>query len=213
MHARFLAVAAVAGVLFIAGASAAEPASAAASAPTPRASLDNSHCDAYHSTASAMRTPKDAGTVVLRIQVSAHGEAVSSEIVERTTTNFFAHTAQENFSKCRFNPARENGVAVPGVALLKLKFNDHLATPNNATCPPLDNRETPPSNGPMAATQLRVHFTPTGGVAAVDVLKPSGSATLDEAAVKTYQQCHFDPAAAEQPPFQEEWVTTLNWTS
>jgi TonB family protein len=215
MLARSIVATAFAGLLLLGNACGQEPASAAASAPgqVPRATLDNAHCDAYRDTSSSMRPPKDVGTVVLRIQVSPQGEAVGSEIVERTTTNYFARIAQENFTKCHFNPARENGVPVAGVALLRLKFGERLSAPNNALCPPMAIRETAPSDGPMAATQLRIHFTPAGGVAAVDVLKSSGSPTFDEAAVKAYRQCHFDPGASGQPAFQEEWVTTLSWSS
>jgi protein TonB len=71
---------------------------------------------------------------------------------------------------------------------------------------------TPPSEGAMVATKLRVHFLATGHVAAVDVMQSSGIPALDEAAVEAYQQCHFDPSASGQPAFQEEWVTTLSWT-
>ena len=43
------------------------------------------------------------------------------------------------------------------------------------------------------------------------MLQSSDAPALDEAAVKAYQQCYFDPAADNQPAFQEEWVTTLKW--
>jgi len=160
-----------------------------------------------------VRSPKDLGTVQLRVEVSPQGEVLGSEIAEHTTTNYFAHVVQQNFAKCRFRPARENDVPVAGHAMLRLNFAEHAGTPNNADCPTPFSRELPPSTGAMVATKLRVRFTPAGRVAAVEVLQPSGVAALDEAAVKAYGQCHFDPGAAGQPAFQEEWLTTINWSS
>ena len=194
-----------------ASAFAAEPASAASSAQRSPASLDGSHCDAYRNSVTSVRTPKDLGLVRLRVEVSPQGEVLDSEVVEHTSTNFFAHVVQQNFSRCRFNPARENGVPVQGRVLLTLDFVDHPRMANDAACPPVASRERPPSDGPMPATRLRIRFARTGEVTSVDVLQPSGIPALDDAAVKAYRQCHFDPAAAGQPAFQEEWVTTLKW--
>ncbi len=199
--------------LLCAGAFADEPASGVTSAQTTPASLDNSHCDAYRNSISSVRSPKDYGTVALRFDISPRGEVLGSEIVEHSTTNYFAHVVQDSFSKCRFNPARENGVPVQGHQVVRLVFGEHARMPNNATCPTPFTRELPPATGAMAATKLRVRFTKAGRVASVDVLQASGVAALDEAAVKAYLQCHFDPDAAGQPTFQEEWVTTLNWSS
>ncbi len=196
-----------------AGAFAAETASGVASTQARAPSLHNSHCDAYRDTMTSARTPKDLGTVVLRFDVSPQGDVLGAEIVEHTTTRYFAHVAQENFSKCRFKPALENGAPVQGRQVVRLNFAEHPRTPNNATCPSPFSRELPPAAGPMVATKIRVRFTPVGRVASVDVLQPSGVPALDEAAVKAYLQCHFDPGADNQPTFQEEWVTTLNWSS
>lgn len=150
--------------------------------------------------------------MVLRIEVSAQGEALGSEVAEHTTTRYFAHAAQENFSRCRFKPARENGVPVQGHGVVRLVFDDHPHAPNRAECPAPFSRATPPSDGPMVATKLRIRFLQTGHVASVDVLEPSGAPALDDAAVKAYLQCRFDPDAGGQPTFQEEWVTTINWS-
>ena len=195
------------------GAFAAEPAGAPVPTQSSPARLDNAHCDAYRNTLTSARTPKDLGTVALRFDISAQGEVLGSEIVEHTTTNYFAHVAQENFSKCRFGPAQENGMPVRGSRVLRLDFGEHPVTPNNATCPLPFSRDAPPASGPMVTTRIRVRFTQAGRVASVDVLQPSGVPTLDEAAVKAYLQCHFDPDTVNQPAFQEEWVTTLNWSS
>jgi len=195
------------------GAFAAEPASAPVPTQTSSPRLDNAHCDAYRNTSTAARTPRDLGTVVLRLDVSAQGQVLASEIVEHTTTHYFAHIAQENFSKCSFSPAQESGTPVKGTLVLRLAFGEHPLTPNNATCPAPFSRDAPPAVGPMVSTRIRVRFTKAGRVASVDVLQPSGVPALDEAAVKAYLQCHFDPEAANQPTFQEEWVTTMNWSS
>jgi TonB family protein len=190
-----------------------DAASAAVSTPTMAASLDNTYCDAYHGSVLAIRSPKDLGTVNLRFEISPQGEVVSSEIGEYTTSRYFAHVVQENFSKCHFRPALQDGVPVPGHGVrLRLVFGNGVRTANNATCPPPASRETPPAAGPMAVTKLRVRFLATGRVASVDVLESSGVPALDEAAVTSLRQCHFDPAASGQPAFQEEWVTSLNWS-
>ena len=175
--------------------------------------LDNSHCDAYRDSVTSVRTPRDLGTVALGVDVSAQGEVLGSEVVEHTTTNYFAHVVQENFSKCHFDPALENGVPVRGHQIVRLNFSDHPSTPNNATCPTPFSRELPPSVGPMVATKLRITFARAGRVASVDVLQPSGVQALDDAAVKAYLQCHFDPDAANQPAFQDAWITTVKWSS
>lgn len=190
-------------------------ASAAASGQTDLARLDNAHCDAYRASSMAVRSPRDLGSVILRLEISPQGEVVSSEIAEHTTSRFFAHVVQENFSKCRFSPAHENGVAVPGHAVrLRLVFGDQVrGKVNNAECPPPQSRETPPLTGEMLATKLRIRFLPTGHVAGIEVLQSSGLPALDEAAVEAYRQCHFDPSASGQPAFEEEWVTTVNWSS
>jgi TonB family protein len=190
-------------------------ASAPAAARTSRASLDNTHCDAYRVSTMAIRSPKDQGVVVLRLEISPQGEVLASEIAERTTSNYFAHVVQESFSKCRFRPARENGEPVAGHAVpLRLVFGGELARkPNNAECPGPSSRETPPSAGAMVATRLRIRFLAEGHVATVDVVQSSGVPALDEAAVNAFRQCHFDPSASGQPAFQEEWVTTVNWSS
>ena len=198
--------------LCVTSASAADPTDTS-TAPTHAPRLDNSHCDAYRNSVTSVRSPKDLGTVVLGVDVSAQGEVLGSEVVEHTTTNYFAHVVQENFSRCHFDPARENGVAVPGHQVVRLKFADHPSTPNNATCPAPFSRELPPSVGPMAATKLRITFSRAGRTTSVDVLQPSGVQALDDAAVKAYSQCHFDPEGANQPAFQEEWITTVNWSS
>jgi len=194
-----------------ASAFAAEPDGAAAAAAEAVPRLNNSHCDAYREASSSIRSPKDLGLVVLRVDVSPQGEVLGSEILERTTSNYFAHVVQESFSKCRFDPGHQNGVPVRGHQVLRLKFNDHPLAPNDADCPGMGTRERPPADKPMPALRLRIRFLRTGHVAAVEILQPSGSPALDEAAVNAYRQCHFDPSAAGQPDFQEEWVTTLNW--
>ena len=199
-------------LLWICSAFAAEP-SGASSAQNHGPMLDNTHCDAYRNSVSSVRTPKDFGMVALGVDVSAQGEVLGSEVVERTTTNYFAHVVQENFSKCRFDPALENGVPVRGHQVVRLNFSDHASSPNNATCPVPFSRELPPSVGPMVTTKLRITFTRAGRAAAVDVLQPSGIQALDDAAVKAYSQCHFDPDAAGQPAFQDEWITTVKWSS
>ena len=204
-------IATLACLLHVAAASGAESASAAAASASSPARVNLSHCDAFRNSVSAVRSPKDLGKVILRFEVSAQGQPVGSEIVERTTTVYFAHVVEENFSKCEFSPARENGVAVPGHTLVKLDFADHVTNPNNAACPTPFSRERPPSLAAMPATRLRVRFSTTGRVASVAVVQTSGVPALDEAAVKAYEQCHFDPGAADQPAFQEEWLTTTNW--
>ncbi len=190
---------------------AAEPASAASAAQTSPPRLDNSLCDAFRSSSGAIRTPKDLGLVRLQFEVSPQGQVVNSEILERTTTNYFAHVVQENFSRCRFEPARENGVPVQGKVVLPLNFQDHPHAANNAVCPSVVTREHPTVDGAMVSVKLRVRFLASGHVAAVDVLQPSDVPALDEAAVKAYRQCYFDPGADHQPAFQEEWITTLKW--
>lgn len=191
---------------------AAEPAASAASGAQispPR--LDNQLCSAYRDSIGAVRAPKDYGTVKLMLDVSPQGQVVDSEILERTTTNYFAHVVQENFARCRFEPARANGVPVQVKMPLTLNFQDHPSAANNALCPSISTREHPPVGDTVASVKLRVRFLKTGHVAAVDVLQPSGVPALDDAAVKAYQQCYFDPAADHQPAFQEEWFTTLKW--
>ena len=205
-------IASVGCLLCVTSASAAEPGDASAPQ-THGPRLDNSHCDAYRNAMTSVRTPKDLGTVVLGIDVSAQGEVLGSEVVEHTTTNYFAHVVQENFSRCRFDPARENGVPLRGHQVLRLKFDDHPSTPNNATCPTPFTRELPPSTGPMVTTKLRITFSRAGRAVSVDVLQPSGIPALDEAAVKAYSQCHFHPDGANQPAFQDEWITTVTWSS
>jgi TonB family protein len=206
-------IAAVALLLYVGSTYSAEPASGVASAQAGEPRFNNLHCDAYRNSMTSVRTPKDFGTVVLRFEVSPQGEVTGSEIEEHTTTTYFAHVAQENFSKCHFDPAIENGQPVKGHQVLRLVFSAHSRVPNDAVCPTPFTRNPPPSVGPMATTKVRVLFTKAGRVASVDVLQASGIASLDEAAVKAYLQCHFDPDAVNQPTFQEEWVTTLNWSS
>ncbi len=190
---------------------AAEPASAASAAQTSSPRLNNALCEAYSNAAAAVRTPKDLGSVRLMVEVSAQGEVVNSEVLEHTTTNYFAHVVQEKFSRCHFEPARENGVPVQGKVVLPLNFYDHMLVANNAVCPNMSTRELPAFGGNPVSVKLRVRFLKSGRVAAVDVLQPSDVPALNEAAVKAYQQCYFDPGADNQPAFQEEWVTTLNW--
>ena len=71
-----------------------------ASTQTRAPSLDNSHCDAYRDTTTSARTPKGLGSVDLRFDISPQGDMLGAEIVEHTTTRYFAHAAQESFSKC-----------------------------------------------------------------------------------------------------------------
>jgi len=190
---------------------AAEAASAASAAQTSSPRLNNAQCEAYSNSAAAVRTPRDLGSVSLMVEVSPQGQAVNSEILEHTTTNYFAHVVQENFSRCRFEPARENDVPVQGRVALQLNFYDHVLVANNAVCPNMATRELPAFSGNLVSVKLRVRFLKSGRVASVDVLQPSDVPALNEAAVKAYRQCHFDPAADNQPAFQEEWITTLNW--
>ncbi len=187
-----------------------EPASAASAARRTWPSLDDAHCDAYRSSMLSVRSPRDMGTVTLRVEVSAQGEVLGVEVGDHTTTNYFAHVVQQNFAKCRFRPGRDDDVPVTSHMTLRLVFEDHPPAPNAAACPVPTTREQPPE-GAMAAVKLRIRFLPTGRTASVDVLQASGFPAFDDAAVKAYRQCHFDPGATGQPTFQEEWVTTLKW--
>ena len=189
---------------------AAEPASAASAAQTSSPRLIN-HCEAYRDSVNSVRTPRDLGSVRLRFEVSPQGQVVESEILEHTTTTYFAHVVQENFSRCLFEPARENGLPVQRKAVLAIDFQDQPHAANNAVCPDVLLRERAPGTGPMVSVKLRVRFLQSGHVAAVDVLQSSAVPALDEAAVKAYRQCYFDPGADKQPAFQEEWITTLKW--
>lgn len=188
----------------------AEPASAASAAQASLPRLTN-HCEAYRDSVNSVRTPRDLGSVRLMIEVSPQGQVVNSEILAHTTTTYFAHVVQENFSRCLFEPARENGVPVQHKVVLQMVFEDHPHAANNAVCPGVFMRERAPATGAMISVKLRVRFLKSGHVATVDVLQPSDVPALDEAAVKAYRQCYFDPGADNQPAFQEEWITTLKW--
>ena len=162
------------------------------------------------------------GTVGIHFIIDETGKVTNATVYKTSRSlTLDAVVKSHGILEWTFQPATLNGKAVPSTFDQEIEFRldpneqrefalKRLAAPVGTPDPPYPSAALAIHPHPRGDCTIGVYWTPAGLVDIINLVKSSGSATLDHAALRfAYQNWRIDPKQIKDPKVQYTKVLTL----